>query len=219
MTIHVGVLASAPIPGRCKASLLGAYTPEWAARLSAAMLRDTLDGLQAIDAARYVVFAARGDEGDDAAAVLARHVPAPWEIVLHDAADDDDAVAVAFAHLRRDASAADVVLATEDAPTYVTAPLEAALAAPRAHGRLVIANASGRARFCALATDLADAALVRSTRVDDLRAACMSAAVAFEALPDGYVVDTAEAVLTLVDELRRHPERAPRTAQFLVTNP
>ena len=94
----IGVMARAPLPGRCKTRLLAAHGAEWVAELYAAMLRDTLDGLQSVTADDYVVFvapvpAAPGEEADEDARtklafdVLARHVPGPWELVAQQGDD------------------------------------------------------------------------------------------------------------------------------------
>jgi len=49
------------------------------------------------------------------------------------------------------------------------------------------------------------------------RSRCRELGLAVHELPTCYAVDEPNDVVLLFDELRKHPERAPRTAQFLVT--
>ena len=135
-TTAVGVLAGAPLPGRCKCGLLAAHSPEWVAGLHAAMLRDTLDGLQSIEAAHYLVFVE--DPDPEALAALARHVPLPWELVPQ-AGDDrdarlDHAFDVLFAR-----GVTFAVLAASDAPSAPTDALDAASRDPALRDAIVIA--------------------------------------------------------------------------------
>ena len=138
MKTAIGVIARAPLAGRCKASLLAAHSPEWVAGLCAAMLRDTLDGLQSVTADDYVVFVAPvapmpGEEaGDDvlvklALDVLKRHVPAPWELVALQG-DDEGALMVHALGAMFERGATYAVLAGSDAPSFPTEPLAEALA-------------------------------------------------------------------------------------------
>lgn len=55
-TTTIAVFTEAPIPGRCLRGLVDGYSPQWTAGLLAAMLRDTLDGLLAIEAERHLVY-------------------------------------------------------------------------------------------------------------------------------------------------------------------
>ena len=75
----IAVYAEVPLPGRCLRPLLPYNDEAWLARLSAAMLRDTLDGLENFPAERYLVLP-REDVSDDDRKVLERHIPLPWEL-------------------------------------------------------------------------------------------------------------------------------------------
>lgn len=211
MTIRIGVMAEAPLPGRCLPRLLAAHSPEWIAGLYAAMLRDTLDGLQSVDASEYVVFA---PAGDDVRAVLERHAPAPWQIV-----DGVADAALALARLGTDDAIA--VLARSDAPSAPVDPLLEWLARAPAEPFVILG-----------ASDAGDAWLVGGRRLEPIagdlpwaspelaatvRVRCRRSELPLEELPTAIVVDEPSAVLALFDELRRHPERAPRTAHFIVT--
>src|SRR5438105_9975122 len=56
MTNILGIFAKQPTPGQVKTRLAAATSPEFAAQVADAMLRDTLDRLAAIDAERWLVF-------------------------------------------------------------------------------------------------------------------------------------------------------------------
>jgi uncharacterized protein len=240
----IGVMAEAPIPGRCRTKLLAAYGPEWVAGLYAAMLRDTLDGLQSVDADHYLVFADEAPDGDEARAVLARHVPRPWEIVTRRAASPSEAAESAVAELLARAGEGGVaVLSASDAPSFPTAPLEEALAALGAPTggfeqraltggaeRRPITGGAERRPIIVGPSDDGGAVLVAAAGLEPrmfrdlpwgtpavmpmLRVRLGSA---LQELPTWYDVDEPSDVLRLYAELRKAPELAPRTAQFLVT--
>ena len=208
---RIAVLAEVPLPGRCLPNLLAAHAPEWVTGLYAAMLRDTLDGLQSIDASEYVVFAA----DEEAARALASHVPAPWRIV----AGIVDASA-AFASLG--ATNGSAILARSDAPSAPIMPVLEALAAssaapsvmlgPSEDGRAWLVGRRGRD------TPVADLPWGSPELAATMRARCTKSSIMLRELPIATIVDQPSAVLALLEELRRHPERAPRTAQFVVTH-
>ena len=58
----LGVLAKQPLPGLVKTRLAAETSPQWAARVSAAFLTDSLDRLAGIDAHRILVYAPREAE-------------------------------------------------------------------------------------------------------------------------------------------------------------
>ncbi|MBX3228955.1 MAG: hypothetical protein KIT84_41510 [Labilithrix sp.] len=188
MSVVVAVFAEAPLPGRCAKALLAYHDPEWVARLYAAMLRDTLDGLEAIGADEHVVLA-NEDEDDEGRRALARHLPLPWTLARARAIDASDYVVVATAY----APAADV------------APLAEAIAT-RAH---VVADDAWLAGGPALALTAPSAELVAKIRAEYTNVL---------ALPAATIVDGPAALEALLEELRRHHERAPRTALLAMTS-
>jgi len=191
--MHVVVFAEPPLPGRCLGPLLAAHEPAWTAGLHAAMLRDTLDGLQALTAARTFHVVTDADaEGVDA---LARHVPPPWEVAR--AAPEGAGVHV---------------YARSDAPSAPIEPLMEALAERPARGVVL-----GSWVFAGPREVLADAPWGTPELAALLRVRCTRLGLPIATLPPALVVAGPSDVLALSDELRRHPERAPRTAQFLVT--
>jgi rSAM/selenodomain-associated transferase 1 len=56
----LGLFAKQPSPSQVKTRLAAATSPEWAARVAEAFLRDTLNRLLQVDARRFVVFAPVG---------------------------------------------------------------------------------------------------------------------------------------------------------------
>lgn len=194
----VGVFAEVPLPGRCLGGLLAAHGAGWVAGLYAAMLRDTLDGLLSVEASRWVVLAP-----DDDHAVLARHAPAPWEIMT--AADVPSACT---------ALGPSLVLARSDAPTAPVEPILDARSAPLALGPAPTGEAWV---LVANGIDLASVAWSGPEAAATVRLTATRAGVPLVTLPVWPIVTTPSAVLDLIEELRRHPERAPRTAHYLVT--
>jgi hypothetical protein len=230
----IGVLADAPLPGRCAQRLLAAHGAAWASALSAAMLRDTLDGLMAVDADHRLVVAspvvaAPGEEDDvdararAAASVLERHVFAPWEIAVAPEDGDGARLAHAFRLLLERASIAAVV--SSRAPSAPTEPLAAALAASVPGDARIVLGPTENGGFYAIVrgggrSDRATADLPWGTPAvaATIRARCKDLDLPVSELPRWYAVEEPSDVLRLLEEMRRHPERAPRTAQFLVTH-
>ena len=60
MTSILGIFAKQPIAGQVKTRLAAATSPDFAAQVAEAMLRDTLDRLTTIDAERWLVYAPVG---------------------------------------------------------------------------------------------------------------------------------------------------------------
>jgi glycosyltransferase A (GT-A) superfamily protein (DUF2064 family) len=217
MRVAIGVFAEAPIPGRCMPKLLAAHTPEWAYGLYAAMLRDTLDGLQSIDATEYVVFASDGQVADDSpetAEALARHVPAPWRL-------GNGVASAESALVRLGATDGLAVLAGSNAPAALIDPLIEAIAA-NAPPYVVLGPTDGGGAWlvatCCVPEELVAGLPWSSPELlATIRVRCTRAGVPLHELPTATAADEPSGVLTLLDELRLHPERAPRTAQYVVT--
>lgn len=215
MSTVVGVLAEAPIAGVCKEPLLAAHGPEWVSGLYAAMLRDVLDGAQALDAANYVVFAAPKPSAQEARESLVRHVPGPWKIVAQPTGDRGARIAHALGALLERAGDAPrrAVLLTADVPSFEVA----ALAAVAEGEDLAVAEAEGGVVWAIAASSLA------APRLDGVPWGTPAVAEALGAkarreVSTCYAVDAPSDVLRLVEELRAHPDRAPRSAHYLVTH-
>jgi uncharacterized protein len=212
--MKVGVLAEPPLPGECKKGLLAAHGPDWIVGFYAAVLRDMLDGAQAIGADDYVIFATRGLD------VLERQVPVPWRVVLQPGEERGSRVAHAFETLGER-----TVLFTADAPSFDVGPLASALLEEEVEEEaplVVVPSESGD--VCALFSSRFDPVLVRDLPwgtpaiADTLRLRCRELGIAVRDVPPWYTVDQPSDVLRLLDELRKHPDRAPRCAQYLVTH-
>lgn len=225
MKTFVGVLAEAPLPGRCKPRLLAAHGPEWACGLYAAMLRDLLDGAQAIDADDYVVLASPEPSAQEALEVLVRHVPVPWKIVAQPSSDHGGRIQHGLETLleRGGGEPARAVLFTADAPSFDTEPVAAAVTALGEAPTLVVAPGE-RGELRVLATTQPPGELLRdlpwdtSAVVPTIRVRCKELGVPLEELPAWYTIDEPSDVLRLIEELRKHPDRAPRSAQFVATH-
>ncbi len=228
LTIAIGVMARAPLPGCCKRNLLAAHGPEWVAGLYAAMLRDTLDGLQSVTADDYVVFVAPLDDDDEqtgnahAFEVLARHVPAPWELVPQEGKDRGACMTHAFGVLfGRGASYA--LLSDSDAPSAPCDPLVEACADEATRTQVLI-GPSDDGGYYVIGMPRAEPRLMHDIPwstpavLEVTRVRCREVGLSLRELPHWYDVDEPSDVLRLADELRKNPQRAPRTAQFLVTN-
>lgn len=218
----IGVLARAPAPEACRPSLLAAHPPQWVAGLDAAMLRDTLDGLLSVTADEYLVFAAPLEAEKTALEILARHVPAPWGLVAQSESDLGARMEHALGTMF-DRGATYALLVEADAPSLPTEPIEEALT-DDANRAGVIVGPTEDGAFYAIGMPRLEPSVVRDLPwgtpavLETTRLRCKAAGLALAELPRWYDVDDPTDVLTLIEELRKHPERAPRTAQFIVTN-
>lgn len=230
MKTAIGVMARAPAAGEIASRLLDAHSADWVAGLYAAMLRDTLDGLQSVAAERYVVFGAplptllkgklspREEDWTAAREILSRHVPSPWEIVPQRGEDIGARIYDALQNLAAGGTRA--VLVASDAPSFPTEPLAEALAGDDD----VILGPCTDGTYYAVATKTPERRLFSDipwktpAQLETTRVRIRELGLAVRELPPWYRVDDPSDVIELLEELRRHPERAPRTAQFLVTH-
>jgi hypothetical protein len=218
--VTLGVLAWAPTAGACLPKIAPSIGDENAAKLYAAMLRDTLDGFLHGPFDRFMVFGATEQGG---LAVLARHVHAPWELVAQRGTTLNDRLANAMSDAAAGGGA--VVVARSDVPTAPTSDLERAaahLAAPR--GAILGATERGGAWLVGLSAP-ADPQVFRVAPWTADGAAAKTRAFYTERglglleLGEAYDVSTEADVDRLAAELRRHPERGPRSADFFVKMP
>ncbi len=211
--LTVFVIADAPAPGACLPELVTSVGEPSTARLYAAVLRDTLDGFLDADAQRFVVLGPPGCED-----VLGRHVHAPWVVEL--VAGDLDA---RLRHALAGAGGHAVVVARGDVPT---APMTS-LAAITRHLREATAPRAAVAPRDDAGGEPGAAWLVGLSHAD-ASPELTSFASAANAARAGYsgdallVGDAAYAIVGLDDlnrlsaEVRSHPDRGPRCADFFV---
>lgn len=230
MRIAIGVLAEPPLPGRCKTALLTAYGDTWVSGLHAAMLRDTLDGLQFVNADAWIVFALPSDhDGPEGEAALARHAPVPWEVVAlrerERSAQMREAFAVLDAHARTYApgEAGYSVVVSSDAPSSPTEQLASLLAQDDLAERVLLGPTDGGGYYLIGAHQpkgrlFEDIPWETPAELEITRLRCRELSLPIVELPPWYEVDAPSQVMRLLEEIAKHPERAPRTAQFLVTN-
>ncbi|AKU93713.1 Glycosyltransferase [Labilithrix luteola] len=225
MRIAIGVFAEPPLPGRCKAALLAAYGETWIAGLHAAMLRDTLDGLQFVNADEWVVFALPGEhDASEGEAVLARHAPVPWDVVALRERERSAQMREAFDVLHARGGGADYsVVVSSGAPSSPTEPLASLLADDDVAGKIVIGPTDeggcyllGAAKSSARLFE--DIPWETPAVLEIMRLRCRELTLPVVELDPWYEVDAPSHVMRLLEEMAKHPERAPRTAQFLVTN-
>src|SRR5688572_25089079 len=111
--ITIGVMARAPVPGRCKTRLAKTVGQEPAARVYAAMLADRLAAVDALAARRRVIVAAPEDDGLRAMEALA---PPGWDVIEQSGSDLGERLTNAFRELLSSSSGL-VCLVDSDSPT------------------------------------------------------------------------------------------------------
>src|SRR5258708_13599038 len=94
--VTVGVMARAPLPGRCKTRLAPALGAEGASTLYRAMFLDTLDALDRLSGVRKVVLAAPEDDG---ASILGTLAPSSWRVLAQRGRDLGERLANGFTDL------------------------------------------------------------------------------------------------------------------------
>ena len=132
LRVAIAVIADPPIPDRCLPRLLAAHAASWASGLHAAMLRDTLDGLMALDAAEHLVLCPPDEDGEGKR-VLERHAPAPWSVFVRDAVPASSTLEKIRASHTREGVA---LMVRAEAPSALIEPLTQLLSAKDAKGDL-----------------------------------------------------------------------------------
>ena len=118
----LGVFAKRPIPGAVKTRLAAATSPEWAARVADAFLRDTLDRLSVVAGHRVVAYAPARDQAFFEELAAGRFVTVPQ-------VDGDLGIRMeAFVQAATDGGAKRVVLVGTDSPTLPVTFVEEAFA-------------------------------------------------------------------------------------------
>jgi hypothetical protein len=177
------------------------------AKLSSAMLRDTLDGLLALGADRHVLLGRAESDADMAAFDTCVHTP--WEVLR----DNEGALRDLLGSLH-----GQVVIAAPDAPSSATAPIEQALQAGATNAQAIALGRCQRDQWATLVLGASRgteiAALVGQPSA--LPFSELGPADARTELPECHAVRELSDIDVLFEELKRHPERAPWTASFFV---
>ena len=213
----IGVMARAPIPGRCKTRLGREIGDVAAASLYAAMLADRIAAIAGLEVDRRCVLVAPEDDG---ARVLRALAPPAFDIVEQRGADLGERLLHAFEDLFASAPEGSLVaIVDSDSPM---APLEGAWEAARRDttadalfgpcedgGYFLVAM---RRLHAPLFSDIpwSTPAVLETTHRRGQRAG-----LTLRDLDRGWDVDTRDDVRRLVPALSREPARAPHTARWL----
>jgi len=217
--VTLGVMARAPVPGRCKTRLARSHGEESAALLYEAMLLDTLDALSRVGAERTVVLAAPEHDG---VAMLSRLASPPWEVHAQQGHELGERLAHAFRTLSARSDA--VLLCDSDSPTIPLAPLAVAVANFSGPRRALLGPCEDGGYYLIGLTEpeigvLRDIPWSTPAVVPRTRERCEELGLELTELPIWYDVDGPSDVERLREELAAHPERAPRTAEVLSERP
>jgi rSAM/selenodomain-associated transferase 1 len=216
MTPTIGVMARAPVPGRCKTRLAASVGDSRAAELCRVMLLDTLASIERTFArSRLVVMAAPEHDGP---AILRTLAPSRWEIVEQKGEDLGMRLAHAFRALG--AGSGPTALVDSDSPTASWESAERALLRLRGPRQVCMGPCVDGGYWLIAMTTIVLGILEgiswsTPTVAADTRARCAALGLTLEELPMGRDVDGPDDLVWLRDELRRRPERAPRTAAAL----
>ena len=233
-TCAIAVMAKAPQPGRSKTRLTPALTPEQAAKVSAAFLRDITENIalaaQAAPIAAYIAYAPAGLE-----ALFKGHLAAGTRLVLADGAPPMPARVQGFGRCLLHAVQAllgqghpSVCVLNSDSPTLPTAILAKAARLLAAPGDRAILGPADDGGYYLLGVKAAHAHLFEDIAwstdhvADQTRQRAREIGLELVMLPGWYDVDDAASLRRLADSLEmsapQHgltPFAAPATAAYL----
>lgn len=210
MTFRILVMAKAPIPGTVKTRLR--LPPQAAAGLQTALIADTVEKARTL--APTTVAGAPPDRLD----LIRLLLPGDVDLIAQEPGDLGDRM-LAGARTLITASSAPILLLGTDAPTLPPEAIEEAAYALTAHDISIIQSSDGGYVLLGLrrpvevvfrGVDWSTGAVFRQT----LLGADAARLTVYEGDP-WYDVDEPEDLVRLREELGPHPERAPRTADFL----
>lgn len=218
MGVTLGVMARAPVPGRCKTRLSPPLSPAEAAALYSSMLQDSFSAYARVQATRLVAMVAPENNGPE---ILRQLAPSPWEIVMQQGEDLGARLAHAFATLGEDGDA--VALVDSDSPTVPVAPISRALADIEGTQRALVGPCDDGGYYLIGLGSVQPGSLEilagipwSTPRVMEVtRARCEALGLALDELPTWYDVDDASSLERIKRELQREPARAPRTAAWI----
>lgn len=211
--IVVGVMARAPLPGRCKTRLARALGNERAAELYRAMLLDTLDAYAKLPVARRVLLAAPENDGVQR---LREVAPPSWEVVPQRGGDLGERLATAQAELRPGA----VLLVSSDSPNPPLRALCDSLTTWPS-GSEVLLGPCDDGGYYLIGLPQPETRLFEGipwstgSVLEQTRARCRELSLPVRLLPPAVDVDEVTDVDRLRAELADAPTRAPHTARIL----
>ena len=217
MRVSIGVMARAPIPGRCKTRLAKTIGAEPAARLYAAMLADRIAAVEALPAMRRILVAAPEDDG---VAELRRLLPHGWELLPQRGADLGARLRNAFEDLVGDGDL--VCLVDSDSPAVSFARIWASLESPRSPSTVVVGPCEDGGYYLVGMSALhvgilADIPWSTSGVTAATRQRCSELGLHLDELALSYDVDEAADMKRIARDLRNAPDLAPRTAAALTS--
>jgi rSAM/selenodomain-associated transferase 1 len=219
--LTIGIMARAPVAGRCKTRLARTIGFDGAARLYEAMLRDRIDALAASTVAggelRRVVLAAPEDDGLRALTAMS---PPGIEVVAQRGADLGERLANAFRDLHREGEL--VCLTDSDSPTLPFHVVLDALARPREDAAIVAGPCEDGGYYLIGMQRLALGVLEgipwsTSGVFAATRERCRTLGLPLVELTTWYDVDDDDDLERLAHELASSPRLSPRTAEALAT--
>lgn len=211
----IGVMARAPVAGRCKTRLARRLGAEGAAALYRAMLLDTMEALSRVDA-RRVVMAAPEDDGVAILSALAATMSPEWSVLPQVGRDLGERLIDAMAKIAVDDGG---ILVDSDSPTM---PVESlARQARRLAGSHALLGPCLDGGYWAIGAPRADRRIFEgiawSTPSVCAQTRERMRVVGWEwsELETTYDVDDADDLARLAVELRVEPHRAPMCARWL----
>lgn len=214
--LTLGVMARAPVAGRCKTRLAGALGAEPAARLYEAMLVDTLEALSILPA-RHVLLAAPEDDG---LAMLRALAPRGWEVV----AQRGDGLGARLTNALRDLCREHdlVCLLDSDSPTLPMSTLAEGLSDLRCRQPgTVVAGPCDDGGYYLIGMRALEVGVFENIPwstphvMATTRARCAELGLTLVELPTWFDVDEPSDVDRLAADLARDATAAPRTAAVI----
>jgi hypothetical protein len=210
----VGVMARAPLPGRCKTRLAGELGAKPAARLYEAMLLDTLEGFGSLAFSDHVLLAAPEDDGKT---ILERLMPPGWRAVEQVGAGLGQRLTHAADSLGK---LGPVLLVSSDSPTLPHDQVYEAASWLDEPGRILLGpcDDGGYYLIGLSAPDpriFQDIAWSTPEVLSATRARARELGLSLRELPTCLDVDEPRDLLLLCDQLADAPDLAPHTARAL----
>jgi len=215
MGITLGMMARAPVPGGCKTRLATVIGEQPAARLYAAMIRDSIENYSRIGATHNLVLAAPELDG---MRVLSDLTPPGWQVIPQTGRGLGERLSNALRALSSDGWP--VLLMGSDSPTVPVAPISAALACFDGTDRVLLGPTDDGGYYLIGMSLLAlqvfrDIPWSTSRVLETTLARCAALSLSTEILPRWYDVDDGKDLERLRAELSDFPERAPRCTDVL----